>query len=494
MHPGFQDIRYGLHRRCNFPRANSGGLSSSGPWTLVLAFLFLSVTVALSQEKSADFDWQKAKGTIVDHLVSLDDPAQSYALYLPSQYSSTRSWPVIYAFDPGGQGKEAVEVYRLAAEKYGYIVVGSNNSRNGPVAIQMAAARAVWLDTHRRFALDKNRVYMTGLSGGARAATSFALYCSTCTVAGVIAHGAGYPEISGKFPAVNDHFAYYAAIGDVDFNFPEIMTLRREKDEQAASFKIKLYPGPHQWAPPSIVEDAVEWMEIKAMQSGVEKVDAVFVRRIFERTQAEAAQSEREGDALGQYYALRSLVQDFKGLEDVTQFEGRLALFKTSKALKTANRDEQREIELQTSLTATASGELALLRAQPGLAQDIASVMRDLREKAHLKDKNSAVSSRAFTELWVECIEAGQDLFRQGHYIQAATYFSLMAEVAPDKPGLLVMLAEAKVRAGDKKDAVKTLELAVHRGLKDTKALTDDPELQPLASDPAFQRIVQGQT
>jgi dienelactone hydrolase len=472
-------------------------MNRHGLWFLALAFLYLSGTAAVSQEKPAEFAWQKARGTIVDRVACLDDPTQSYALYLPSQYSPDRRWPVIYAFDPAGRGNTAVEVYQSAAEKYGYIVAGSINSKNGPVAIQTEAAQALWRDTHRRFSIDKNRIYTTGLSGGAREATYLALYCSTCAIAGVIAYGAGYPLMDGRVPPGNDRFAYYAAMGDEDFNFPEIMTLRRKKDEQGASFKIKIYPGTHQWAPPAIAEDAIEWMEVKAMQSGVEKIDPAFVSRIFERTQAEAAQSEREGNTLGRYYALRSLALDFKGLEDVTQFQEKLAPLKASKAWKNANRDEQREIESQESLTTTAGNELSQLGsagqgAQPGLAKHIASVMENLRHQEQAKGTDSVVASRAFTQLLIEGIEAGQDQFRRGRYTEAASYFALMAEVAPDKPGPLVLLAEAKVRTGNRKEALKALEQAVERGLKNAKTLTDDPELQPLASDPAFQRIVQG--
>jgi dienelactone hydrolase len=460
------------------------------PWTVAL--LFLSMTGALSQEKPRDFDWQKTRGAIIDHLACLDDSTQSYALYLPSQYSPDRSWPIIYAFDPMGHGRTAVEVYQSAAEKYGYIIAASNNSKNGPVAIQTAAAQAMWLDTHRRFSIEKTRVYTTGFSGGAREATYLALYCSTCAVAGVIAYGAGYPASDTRLHPANAHFAYYAAIGDADFNFPEIMYLRSKKDEQGAPFKIKIYPGPHQWAPPAIAEDAIEWMEVKAMQSGTEKVDPAFVPRIFERTKAEAAQSKQLGDTLSQYYALRSLVLDFKGLEDVTQFEDKLTALKGSTAWKNASRREQREIELQDSLTATAGSELGQLDAQPGLARHIASVMKDLRRQEQSKRNDGVVASRAFTQLWIQGIEAGQNQFRQGHYSEAASYFALMAEVAPDKPGPLVLLAEIQVRVGNRKEAVKALEQAVQRGLKKAKTLTDDPELQPLASDPTFQRLVQG--
>ncbi|HLJ89692.1 MAG TPA: hypothetical protein VKZ53_22975, partial [Candidatus Angelobacter sp.] len=285
------------------------------------SFLF-AVNVAPAQESTtpASFDWQKAKGTVVDPVACLDDATQSYALYLPSKYSPDRAWPILYAFDPMARGKVAVEVYQQAAEKYGYIVVGSNNSKNGPASIQTSATQAMWRDTHLRFAIDKNRVYATGLSGGARAATAFALYCYTCSVAGVISHGAGYPQGYGKTnpKAANETFAYYAAIGEADFNYPEIMLLRREKERQEAAFKVKIYPGPHQWAPPNIAEDAIEWLEIKAMQSGVEKTDPAFVQTILEKTKAEATQAEQNHDTLREYYALRSILKDFQGLADVT--------------------------------------------------------------------------------------------------------------------------------------------------------------------------------
>jgi tetratricopeptide (TPR) repeat protein len=444
-----------------------------------------------------DFNAQAARGTVVSTLACLDDPTQSYAVYLPSQYTPDRAWPIIYAFDPFARGQAAVEVYKDAAEKYGYIVVGSNNSKNGPSALQLGAAQALWLDTHKRFAIDKNRVYTTGLSGGARVATSFALYCYTCAVAGVIAHGAGYPIMQTQKQPANDHFAYYGIVGDADLNYPEMMALRKKKDEAGAACKVKIYPGPHQWAPPEIVDGAVAWLELKAMQAGTEKTDSAFVHKTFESTQAEAAQAEQHGDALSQYYALRSLVQDFKGLEDTTPFESKLVQVKSSKALRGAEHKQEGEIELQTSLTATASSELAQLAvadpdAQVGLGQHIATVMSDLRRRADSKGGDHAVYSRAFSQLWIQGLEAGQDAFRENRLSQATAYFKLMAEASPDQAWPLLLLAEASVRAGNKKAALKAIEQAVQRGLKHAATLTQDPELQPLASDPAFQRIVQG--
>jgi len=461
--------------------------------TILLA---AAITASGQQTPGADFNTQAARGTVVSNLACLDDPSQSYAAYLPSHYTPDRAWPIIYAFDPFARGKGAVDVYKDAAEKYGYIVVGSNNSKNGPSALQLGAAQALWLDTHRRFAIDKNRVYTTGLSGGARVATSFALYCYTCAVAGVIAHGAGYPAMQSQKQPANDHFVYYAIVGDADLNYPEIMALRKKKDDAGAACKVKIYPGPHQWAPPEIVDGAVAWLELKAMQSGAEKADSAFIDKLFEATQADAVQAEQHSDALGQYYALRSLVQDFKGLEDTMPFEGKLAQLKSSKPLKSAEHKQEGEIALQASLTAATASELAQFgvdaEAQAGLGQHIVRVMSDLRRRANSTSADHAVYSRAFSQLFIQGMEAGQDALREARLPQATAYFELMAEAAPDQAWPALALAEAQVRAGNKKAAIKAIEQAVQRGLKHAQTLTQDPELQPLASDPAFQRIVQG--
>ena len=75
---------------------------------------------------------QEPQGQIIEKVVCANNAAQSYALYLPSSYSPTGKWPILYAFDPGARGKIPLERFKEAAEKYGWIVVGSNNSRNGP--------------------------------------------------------------------------------------------------------------------------------------------------------------------------------------------------------------------------------------------------------------------------------------------------------------------------------------------------------------------------
>ena len=76
-------------------------------------------------------------------------PDQSYALYLPSHYTSDRRWPIFYTFDPDGHGNVPAELMKDAAERYGYIVVGSNNSRYGSWKVEAESGQAMWNDSEK---------------------------------------------------------------------------------------------------------------------------------------------------------------------------------------------------------------------------------------------------------------------------------------------------------------------------------------------------------
>ncbi|MCA1626778.1 MAG: hypothetical protein LC742_02275, partial [Acidobacteria bacterium] len=39
-------------------------------------------------------------GKVVEKVMTLADAGQSYALYLPSNYTPGRQWPILYCFDP----------------------------------------------------------------------------------------------------------------------------------------------------------------------------------------------------------------------------------------------------------------------------------------------------------------------------------------------------------------------------------------------------------
>ena len=67
--------------------------------------------VILLLAASAAFAADLPAGQIIDRVTCAADASHSYALFVPADYTPSRSWPVIFAFDPGGRGRTPVERY-----------------------------------------------------------------------------------------------------------------------------------------------------------------------------------------------------------------------------------------------------------------------------------------------------------------------------------------------------------------------------------------------
>jgi predicted esterase len=430
-------------------------------------------------------------GQIID-VACEADASQTYALYLPSTYTTAQRWPIIYLFDPGGRGRRPVELYKDLAEKYGFILAGSNNSKNfGPD--ESKSVNAIWQDTHLRFALDAHLTYVSGFSGGARVAGLMALTCQQCQIAGVIAHGAGYPT---NWSGAKDKLLYFFAVGNQDFNWAEVMTIRRQREDEGLAYRVRVFPGPHQWAPAEVMQDAIEWLLLKAMQAGTRPPDLTMIDHLSHRAQDEAEGAEKKGDAIAQLAAYRALVSDFAGLKDVSEYENKLAALKKSAALKTALKNERAEMDDQSALENEVSSKMhAYVNGTAAdsvtLANDILQAMRRLADDSeHSKNETKRmVARRAFDELWVAGIENGQQELESRHFEKADACFDLMSKVRDD-PWPVLLLAETHAASGNKKLAIKDLREAVRRGLTDAAAIESNDRLQTLKADPDFQKLL----
>ncbi|HUD63618.1 MAG TPA: hypothetical protein VMQ17_03535 [Candidatus Sulfotelmatobacter sp.] len=429
----------------------------------------------------------------ITNIVCKNDPAMSYALYLPTTYAPGKNGPIIYFFDPNGRGRRPLELYKEIAEKYGFVIVGSNNSRNFSPD-QSRSVNAIWLDTHLRLALDEHRIYTSGFSGGARVAGAMALGCPPCRIAGVIAQGAGYPN---NRPAADIKLLYYLAVGDRDFNWPEVVTIRREREEAGLPCRVRVFSGTHEWAPAEVFEDAVQWLTLKAMQAGDLPPDAAFIDRMLRRRQAEADEAEKKQDAISQFLTYRSMTSDFAGLRDTAESEKKLAALKNSSALKVALKNEREQIAQQSALESEVSPNLHTY--MNGSADDTMTLGNEIVQAMHRLDYQAEhsrneterlVSKRAADDLWVAGIEAGQEELESRHFKKADACFELISRFR-DEPWPLLLLAESHALAGNRKQAVRDLQQAVRRGLTDAEAIESDSRLEALKPDADFQKLVQ---
>ncbi len=211
-------------------------------------------------------------GKVISPILCKADPSESYALYIPSK-GNDKALPVIYFFDPHGAGDFPLAKYKSLADTYGFIMVGSNNSKNGN---DWPSENRTWNnlfnDTQKRLKINSSRIYVCGFSGGAKAATYIGL--NHPEVKGVIANGAGLPDIAR---ANNFDFSFTGVTGDGDMNMTDLIAINNELDKTRARHRIIFFNGIHEWAPADAMSIAFAGLDLDAMRQKLIPADDAYI-------------------------------------------------------------------------------------------------------------------------------------------------------------------------------------------------------------------------
>jgi tetratricopeptide (TPR) repeat protein len=451
-------------------------------------------------------------GKVIEKVECVGDPSQSYALYLPSDYDAKHKSPILYAFDPGARGSVPVQRFKDAAEKYGWIIVGSNNSRNGPWKVAVDAWNAMRKDTLQRFSVDDGRAYATGFSGGARVAVQIAVGCDC--LAGVIGVGAGFP--GGLEPAPSMHFRFYGLVGVDDFNFAELRSLEDLLAKAGLVHRIQIFEGGHSWPPASVAMTPVAWMELQAMKDQKRASEEALVESMWQQAMQQAKTFEDVKNYAEAYRSYVDAQQSFKSLRDVSDADKKVSQLLDSRELRTSMREEQEDIRRQHDLdqqiraliarregTMSNDGrrtETATESAAESGNEDfetrnrLAALLSDLHKRSTVADdpRSRRVARRTLEGLFVSFIEQGIGMLeREKRYAEAAKYFKLATEIKPDRAGAFYYLAWAYAVQGDKKRSLNALSAAVEKGFSDLAAISGNKAFDPIRSDQQYQKIIQ---
>jgi len=184
--------------------------------------------------------------------------------------------PLLIIFSPSGNGKQGVAAFINAAETYNYILVCSNNSRNGPLDQNFEIAQALFDHVFSTFNIHPNRFYLAGFSGGSRLATAIAT--SSDQIAGVLACGAGFPSVPSYIPTI-PKFSYAGICGDRDMNFQEMVKVKRYLNRTQFRNTLFTFDGGHMWPPNEQILMAFDWLEMESLKKGhLKKTDSQVLK------------------------------------------------------------------------------------------------------------------------------------------------------------------------------------------------------------------------
>ena len=277
------------------------------------------------------------KGKVIPRVTCKKNNTVTYAFYLPKNYNTAHKFPVIIAFDPQANGILPIEKYKELADKYNYILMGSNESENGQdMNLSGVITDALISETSGRYSIDSTRVYVMGFSGGARIASMIGLYDGG--IAGVIGCGAGFPSLNQPVQFKPD---YISMAGTSDFNMNELISLDKQLDEAKFTHASILFNGRHAWPPTEVMENAFIWTEFCSMRKGLIPKNDSMISKYVKFQEVLIENDKHSGDALQEHNHLVNLLRFTDQLASTDEYKRSLTELENSSLYK----NEQKQLQ-----------------------------------------------------------------------------------------------------------------------------------------------------
>lgn len=445
-------------------------------------FLLLMTSVSCvtgQQNKIQEFENSK----IYPSIACSADTNTTYALFLPPQYEKDKPCPLLILFDPRGSGLLPVNLFNSEAGKNGFIIAGSNNSRNGMDFEQTTAIyRKMLADITKRFNIEKKAIYLSGFSGGSRVAGAVAI--TEAGIAGVVGCGAGLPAIN-RNPV--GPFSYLAVVGNQDFNYTEIRQLDAMLESAHYQHHLLVFDGIHQWPPKELLPDIFAWLRFDAMRQKALPADRNEINQFIEKNDKIAGKLAADGQFAAQQAVYIKMQHYLQGLTDVAPLQAEISRLSSEKEVIAYQKQQQKLLDLEQELQQKYSPELNLKNVDwwKNEAAQLQSLTRQTR-----KPEVNQVYQRVLAFLSMNCYMYSNDAFKRGNLVSAEKYIKIYQLVDPTNTEHRYMAAKLAARNQNPDACFIALNQAFDLGFKDINRMKADPDFKAYQEDERFKILL----
>ncbi len=420
-------------------------------------------------------------GPVIGNVRCKKDPSQSYALYIPER-GNNAALPIVYFFDPHGAGALPLNKYKVLADRYGFILVGSNNSRNGNNwKTSEKIWKSLWEDTRDRLKIDVNRVYTCGFSGGAKVASFIAI--ETPGIKGIIVGGSGLPDgVSGT----DFSFGVTILAGLGDMNMTDLVNLNQVLDKTRTRHRLVLFDGKHEWAPEKIMNTAFVALQLDAMQAGLIGRNAAFIDKYAADSKLRVA-AYKQSNALVR--AMRDCQLSIRMLDGVSEevkwFVDQQKALSADAAYKTQQEADAALLTREQNIKTEYMQEF-----QRGEMPYWIKTINDLKIKANTSGATAegGMYQRLLAYLSLAFYTISNHLIEE--YNSEAGHFVELYKLAdPTNPEAWYFSAILNARGGQKQIAEHDLSVAIEYGFTDKARMEHESEFQKVFSRADLNRL-----
>jgi len=456
----------------------------------ILGVLLILLASRLVAAQQAPFP----PGEVVRQVACLADPQFTYSLYLPGNYEAGKTWPILFIMDPRGRAPMAMELFREAAERLGFILVSSYDTRSDmPRDRNIESLKAMLPDTEKRLSIDTDRIYLTGFSGTARTAWVLASMLRG-HVAGIIGIGGGLPA---AFDPAQVPVVFFGGAGSTDFNYEEMRELDRSLDPTPIRHRFVVWEGPHSWPPAEVAGRSLEWMQLQAMKSGLQPKNDSWIAQLLLARLEEAQALEHEGRLFDALRVYRAVEEDFAGLQDVAVAAARVRELGNSRAVKRMQVQQDRFTEEYTTYRSRFWRFVEGLQRKKPVRQEkppaflrIEALLARAQQQEDPADADAA--QRILSMVFVQAsFYQPTEFLEKGNPDAALAMLRIAAAIRPGNPRICLQQARAYVQLSRNEEALLSLRCALESGLVPRNLVETDASLAPLRADPAYRKMLQ---
>ena len=449
-----------------------------------LIFLFFSCTNTkehTTQQKADNTTKQVEQNVLVaGEIGKVNTNKTSYTYYLPKNYNNKNKFPIFIIFDPHASGELPIKLYKSYADKFGYILVASNDSNNGTDYLRINnIINSLLDDVLSRLSIDKNRIYTMGFSGGARVASLMAF--NKYLVKGCVLCGGGLMQNM----QLNHKISILSFVGNTDFNLNELLELNKNIPDSINSHLI-IYNGKHQWPDSITIEDAFYWTIFNEIRDKSRDLDKNIINQFYDKN-IKLAQKFYNTDKLKTYYIYSKIYDFLKGLIKTTEIENEL-----SKISKT-NSYKKQISELKSILKNEQIREQELM--QNFNAKDTIWWKNKILELSKDTLKNNLISQsnkRILAFLGLVAYMQTNTAIKQNQIFFADKFDKIYKYVNPKNTEAYYLGAIIAAKQNNNDKVLKNFKKAFKLGFNDFNRINSDPNFTYLLNNQKFQDLITG--